>query len=98
MHISINKEIRNIIDKYSKPIFDFITIQNRSFNICPFEDRLELADFEDIMKKLVRKKIDIPEIVEETPLLFLILDEAGNSKYTKRFSQSRAINETLVYF
>ena len=48
------------------------------------------------MKNLVKQNMDIPEILEETPLLFLILDEAGNSKYTLRFSKSKAINETLV--
>ncbi|OLS26276.1 MAG: Photosystem I assembly protein Ycf3 [Candidatus Heimdallarchaeota archaeon LC_2] len=87
IRISVDHDaLLSSIDRWNKLIEDE----------APFEDRLELADFEDIMKKLVRKKIDIPEIVEETPLLFLILDEAGNSKYTKRFSQSRAINETLV--
>lgn len=87
IRISVDHDaLLSSIDRWNKLIEDD----------APFEDRLELADFEDIMKKLVRKKIDIPEIVEETPLLLLILDEAGNSKYTKRFSQSRAINETLV--
>ncbi len=87
IRISVDHDaLLSSIDRWNKLIEDD----------APFEDRLELADFEDIMKKLLRKKIDIPEIVEETPLLFLILDEAGNSKYTKRFSSSRTINETLV--
>jgi hypothetical protein len=87
IRISIDHDaLLSSIDRWNKLIADK----------APLEDRLELADFEHVMKTLVKKNMDIPEIIEETPLLFLILDEAGNSKYTLRFSNSRAINETLV--
>lgn len=74
------------IDRWNKLIADK----------APLEDRLELANFEHVMKNLVKQNLEIPEITEEIPLLFLVLDEAGNSKFTLRFSKSRSINETLV--
>ncbi|MCE7735296.1 MAG: tetratricopeptide repeat protein [Candidatus Heimdallarchaeota archaeon] len=87
IRISIDHDaLLSSIDRWNKLIVDE----------APLEDRLELANFEHVMKNLVKQKMEIPEIIEETPLLFLILDKAGNSKYTLRFSNSRVINETLV--
>ena len=85
--------ISNDFDKLisSEDRWQRLTEENASLH-----ERLEMADFENTMWKLIRSKIEIPEISKEEPILFMIIDEAGNSKYTRRFSQNRMLNETLI--
>jgi len=59
-------------------------------------DRLELAEFEDMIVQLIRKKVDTPFLSTEEPILFLILDSSGNTRYKYKFDDEMTIKEGLI--
>lgn len=60
------------------------------------QDRVELAQLEQLVVRMVRKRVEeIPEVVEE-PVLLIILDKSGISLYSKPFQTKGLPDEHLL--
>ncbi|MFX0065800.1 MAG: tetratricopeptide repeat protein [Candidatus Hermodarchaeota archaeon] len=60
-------------------------------------ERAELAQLEDLVVRMVRKKtIDLTEIREEEPVILLILHESGLSAFSKTFLPESSLDEQLM--
>lgn len=62
----------------------------------PLAERLELAELESMVTRLIRKKADIAELSEEEPILFLILARSGMSMFSKHFLPESLLADQLI--
>jgi tetratricopeptide (TPR) repeat protein len=62
----------------------------------PMAKRLELAELESMVTRMVRKKADILEISEEEPIIFLILVKSGMSIFSKQFVSKSLLADQLI--
>jgi tetratricopeptide (TPR) repeat protein len=66
---------------------------------APIEERLELASIEGVIERLQGKRtIDPPEIIEETPILLLIMDESGNTFFNHSFIENWDFHDLFSAF
>ncbi|MFX1286432.1 MAG: tetratricopeptide repeat protein [Promethearchaeota archaeon] len=59
-------------------------------------ERLELAELESMVTRLIRKKAEIAELSEEEPVLFLILARSGMSMFSKHFVSDSLLADQLI--
>ncbi|MFX0183856.1 MAG: hypothetical protein ACFE95_12300, partial [Candidatus Hodarchaeota archaeon] len=59
-------------------------------------ERLELAELESMVTRMIRKKADITELSEEESVLFLILGRSGMSMYSKHFISESLLPDQLI--
>jgi hypothetical protein len=59
-------------------------------------ERLELAELESMVTRLIRKKAEIDELSEEEPVLFLILARSGMSMFSKHFISESLLADQLI--
>jgi tetratricopeptide (TPR) repeat protein len=62
----------------------------------PMIEKLELAELEGMVTRIVRKKAEIPEFVVEEPALFLILSKLGELKYSKQFLSEEILDDKVI--
>ncbi len=66
---------------------------------APIEERLELASIQGVIERLQGKRaIDPPEIVEEIPILLLIMDESGNTFFNHSFIENWDFHDLFSAF
>ncbi|MFX1534732.1 MAG: tetratricopeptide repeat protein [Promethearchaeota archaeon] len=60
-------------------------------------ERAEFAHLEDVMRRMLQKRaVDIPEVTEEKPILFLILSGSGLCRFSKTFLPEGEVNDQLI--
>ncbi len=59
-------------------------------------ERLELAELESMVTRLIRKKAERTELSEEEPILFLILARSGMSMFSKHFVSESLLADQLI--
>ncbi|MFX0171545.1 MAG: tetratricopeptide repeat protein [Candidatus Hodarchaeota archaeon] len=59
-------------------------------------ERLELAELESMVTRMIRKKADKTELSEEEPILFLILSRSGMSMFSKHFVSESLLPDQLI--
>ncbi|MFX0050611.1 MAG: tetratricopeptide repeat protein [Candidatus Hodarchaeota archaeon] len=62
----------------------------------PMIEKLELAELEGMVTRIVRKKAEVPEFTEEEPALFLILSNVGELKYSKQFVSEEILDDKVI--
>ncbi|MFW9939694.1 MAG: hypothetical protein ACFFFT_01540 [Candidatus Thorarchaeota archaeon] len=66
---------------------------------APIEERLKLASFEGVIERLQgRRAIEAPELVDETPIMLLIMDKSGNTFFTHSFSRNWDFDDLFSSF
>jgi tetratricopeptide (TPR) repeat protein len=68
-----------------------LNLSNLSMN-----ERLELAELENMVNKIIRKRAEIPDITEEKPFMFLIIAISGMSLFSKIFVDEDLMDEQLI--
>ncbi|MHA2224476.1 MAG: tetratricopeptide repeat protein [Candidatus Hodarchaeales archaeon] len=59
-------------------------------------DRLEFAELESMVTRMIRKKVDIQELPEEEPVIFLILNRGGMSMFSRHFVSKKFLADQLI--
>jgi tetratricopeptide (TPR) repeat protein len=59
-------------------------------------ERLEMAELEGMVSNMVRKKADNPELLEEIPELFLVLNDQGMKIFSKVFTAESTLDDQVV--
>jgi tetratricopeptide (TPR) repeat protein len=68
-------------------------------NDAPMADRIELASFDGVIKRLQGKgTVDPPEIVNEDPILLLIMDKSGVPYFNHSFEKNWDYNDIFSSF
>lgn len=62
----------------------------------PLSERLELTRLEEQMKRMIQKRlVEIPELIEEEPLLLLVVTEGGVPAFSHTFSTDWKFSDEL---
>ncbi|MFX1455365.1 MAG: tetratricopeptide repeat protein [Promethearchaeota archaeon] len=73
-------------DNYLKTVSDW---KNLKENNAPVSERLKLASVEDVLERLQNKRaIEPPELVEEKPIVLLIMGKSGISYFNYSFIEN----------
>ena len=59
-------------------------------------ERIEMAELEDLVSNMVRKKLDTSEILAEDPELFLVLNENGVKIFSKIFVSGPTVDDQVI--
>ncbi|MHA2363957.1 MAG: tetratricopeptide repeat protein [Candidatus Hodarchaeales archaeon] len=59
-------------------------------------ERIELAELEGMVSRIVSKKTEVLEIPDEEPVLFLILSKAGTNLYSKQFVSEKTLDDQVL--
>jgi hypothetical protein len=60
-------------------------------------ERFKLTNVNEQMIKMIQKhRSEVPEIIEENPIMILIISEGGHSTFSKLFTESLDIEEDLI--
>lgn len=87
---TISNEFDTLLDQLA--IWDDYIDRNASL-----PERLELAQLEDLVTRMLRKKmLDIPEQPSEEPVMLLIIAAGGLTLYSKTFIEEAEIDEHLI--
>lgn len=57
---------------------------------------MELAELENMVNKIIRKRAEIPDITEESPFMFLMIAVSGMSIFSKIFVDQDLMDEQLI--
>ncbi|MFX0123073.1 MAG: tetratricopeptide repeat protein [Candidatus Hodarchaeota archaeon] len=90
--VMVSKEYDSLLSQLSK----WTDLADRDVSLA---ERLELAELESMVTRLIRKKTEIDELSEEEPVLFLILARSGMSMFSKHFvSESHLVDQLIGGF
>lgn len=59
-------------------------------------EKLELTELEGMVTRIIRKKAEKPEFIEEEPALFLILSETGSVKFSRQFVSEEILDDKVI--
>ncbi|UCG90435.1 MAG: tetratricopeptide repeat protein, partial [Candidatus Heimdallarchaeota archaeon] len=62
----------------------------------PMIEKLELTELEGMVTRIIRKKAETPEFIEEEPALLLILSESGSVRFSKQFASEEVLNDRVI--
>ncbi|MFX0083768.1 MAG: tetratricopeptide repeat protein [Candidatus Hodarchaeota archaeon] len=72
-------------DNYLKKLNEWKTLKEKD---APVSERLKLAEVDDVVERLQRKGVvEPPELVEEEPIVLLIIDKSGISYFNYPFKK-----------
>jgi len=92
----IARKISSEHDNYLEKISEWEALKEKD---APMAERLKLASVDGVIERLQGKRaIEPPEIVEETPILLLIMDESGNTFFTHSFSENWDFDDLFSSF
>jgi len=92
----VARKISNEHDNYLEKLSEWKNLKDKD---APMAERLELASVDDVIERLQGKRaIEPPEIVEETPMLLLIMDESGNTFFNHSFSEKWDFHDLFSAF
>ncbi|MFW9873960.1 MAG: tetratricopeptide repeat protein [Candidatus Thorarchaeota archaeon] len=92
----IARKISSEHDNYLEKFSEWEKLKEKD---APMAERLELASVDGVIERLQGKRaIEPPEIVEETPILLLIMDESGNTLFTHSFSENWDFDDLFSSF
>lgn len=101
--IAEEKELQRLAVMISREYDSLLSQMSRWTNLADRDvslaERLELAELESMVTRLIRKKAEIDELSEEEPILFLILARSGMSMFSKHFiSESQLVDQLIGGF
>ncbi|MHA2363958.1 MAG: tetratricopeptide repeat protein [Candidatus Hodarchaeales archaeon] len=59
-------------------------------------ERLEMAELQSMVTRIIKQKTDRPKLLEEEAVLFLIVGKSGLSIYCKQFAEESLLEEQLI--
>jgi len=59
-------------------------------------ERLEFAELESMVSRIIRKKEEIPKFAEETPAMFLILSKKGKVHFSNEFVSKEVLDDQVI--
>jgi tetratricopeptide (TPR) repeat protein len=87
--VMVSREYDSLLSQLSK----WTDLADRDVSLA---ERLELAELESMVTRLIRKKAEIDELSEEEPVLFLILARSGMSMFSKHFVSESLLADQLI--
>ncbi|MFX1506152.1 MAG: tetratricopeptide repeat protein [Promethearchaeota archaeon] len=87
--LMVSREYDSLLSQLSK----WTDMADRDVSLV---ERLELAELESMVTRLIRKKAEIDELSEEEPVLFLILARSGMSMFSKHFVSESLLVDQLI--
>ncbi len=87
--VLVSKEYDELLEQSTK-LSEFIESE------LSMSERLEIAELEGMVTKLIRQKADLTDIVEEEPVIFLILGMSGMSVFSKQFVSESLLADQLI--
>ncbi|UCG02236.1 MAG: tetratricopeptide repeat protein [Candidatus Heimdallarchaeota archaeon] len=87
--VMVSREYDSLLSQLSK----WTDLADRDVSLA---ERLELAELESMVTRLIRKKAEIDELSEEEPVLFLILARSGMSMFSKHFMSESLLVDQLI--
>ncbi|MHA2243826.1 MAG: tetratricopeptide repeat protein [Candidatus Hodarchaeales archaeon] len=86
----VSREYDSLLTQLGK----WIDLTDREVSLA---ERLEIAELESMVTRLIRKRAEIAEISEEEPILFLVLARSGMSMFSKQFvSEQNILADQLI--
>ncbi|MFX1345222.1 MAG: tetratricopeptide repeat protein [Promethearchaeota archaeon] len=80
------QKISSEYDNYLAKLSEWERLKEEEASIS---ERIKLAEVENVIERLQRKRvIDPPELVEEEPIVLLIMDKSGNSYFNYSFREN----------
>ncbi len=59
-------------------------------------ERLEFAELESMVSRIIRKKEEIPKFAEEEPAMFLILSKKGKVQFSNEFVSKEVLDDQVI--
>lgn len=88
--IRISEQHDNFLNQIEK--WDSLIKKNASY-----AERIDLTNLEDTIIRLIRKEsYEVPEKLEETPVILMIQTETGLKLYSKKFKEGTTLNDQLI--
>ncbi|WP_455464994.1 hypothetical protein, partial [Candidatus Hodarchaeum mangrovi] len=79
--------------------YDSLLVQSerwKDFTNRSISERLEIAELESRVTKLIQKKAETSSLSKEDPYLFMILSRSGMSIFSKHFADDSLVSEQLI--
>ena len=89
LSIFISREYDNLLNQIAK-------FQDQGDLNLSINERLEIAELENMVNKIIRRRAEIPDIKEESPFMFLIIAMSGMSIFSKIFVEENLMDEQLI--
>ncbi|MFW9995344.1 MAG: tetratricopeptide repeat protein [Candidatus Odinarchaeota archaeon] len=87
--VIISSEYDSLLNQASK----LEEIAERNVSLA---ERLEMAELENMVTRIIRKKAEIQELKEEESVLFLLLSRSGMSLFSKQFVSESLLADQLI--
>jgi len=63
----------------------------------PLTDRLKLTNLDEQITLMIQKRrVEVPEVIEEEPIMILVISEAGIPTFSKLFAESFLVEDELI--
>ena len=91
LSLFVSREYDNLLNQIAKLDQSHDQLSKMSMN-----ERLQIAELEGMVNKIIRKRADITELKEESPFMFLIIAMSGMSIFSKIFVDQDLMDEQLI--
>ena len=94
------KGLKHLSQKISNEHDNLLIKMNQWENVVhddsSYQERIELANFEEILRSMIRKSYKVTEEEQEQGLILLIVNLAGLSIFSRKFELERQVEEQIV--